>query len=180
MERIQNESTALSSMGLNIDLILNGECLEFDPAKKIDRKKSYTELEPVVQVIDMYTKDLRQSYMTIEQLEQELAEAKGALDEVTKAATKSAQQVRQVLAGERKFGDAERRLAELMASVEQLRKSHEEDGATIEKLQQQVKDAQELADTVPAMAEDVQYVLDALERSLADHGMSLDDILQEE
>ena len=156
MERIQNESTALSSMGLNIDLILNGECLEFDPAKKIDRKKSYTELEPVVQVIDMYTKDLRQCYMTIEQMEQELA------------------------AGERKFGDAERRLAELMASVEQLRKSHEEDGATIEKLQQQVKDAQELADTVPAMAEDVQYVLDALERSLADHGMSLDDILQEE
>ena len=84
-----------------------------------------------------------------------------------------------VLAGEKKFGEAENRLAELMASVEQLRQSHADDGALIANLRQQIKDAQELADTVPALASDVQFVLDALEKSLADAGLDIDDILKD-
>ena len=36
MKRIQNETTALNSMGLTIDLVRKGECLEFDAEKKID------------------------------------------------------------------------------------------------------------------------------------------------
>ena len=119
MERIQNDATALSSQGLTIELIKRGECLEFDAEKKINRKNKYTLLAPVEKVIDMYTKDLQAAYLTIEQLETELKESQNALDEVTEAATKSAHQVKQVLAGERKFGEAETKLAELMASVEQ-------------------------------------------------------------
>lgn len=178
MERIQNETTALSGMGLTIDLIKQGECLEFDEEKKINaRKNKYTLLEPVTKVIDLYTKDLQQAYLVIEQLENELADSKKALDEVTEAATRSAQQVKQVLAGERKFTDAETKLAELMASVEQLRQSHADDGALIAQLRQQISDAQKLAETVPALAEDVQYVLDALEKSLAESGISIDELL---
>lgn len=177
MERIQNEATALSQMGLSVDLIKQGECLEFDEEKKINRKNKYTLLEPVAKVIDMYTKDLQQAYLTIEALEAEAAEAKKSLDEVTAAAKKSAEQVRAVLAGERKFGEAENKLAELMASVEQLRQSHADDGALIAQLRQQITDAQRLAETVPALAQDVQYVLDALEKSLAEAGLNIDDIL---
>ena len=136
-------------------------------------------LEPVGKVIDLYTKDLQAAYNTIEQLEAELADSKKALDEVTEAARTSAQQVKMVLAGEKKFGEAENRLAELMASVEQLRQSHADDGALIANLRQQIKDAQELADTVPALASDVQFVLDALEKSLADAGLDIDDILKD-
>lgn len=179
MERIQNETTALNSMGLTIDLVRKGECLEFDAEKKINRKKQYTLLEPVGKVIDLYTKDLQAAYNMIEQLEAELADSKKALDEVTEAARTSAQQVKMVLAGEKKFGEAENRLAELMASVEQLRQSHADDGALIANLRQQIKDAQELADTVPALASDVQFVLDALEKSLADAGLDIDDILKD-
>lgn len=179
MERIQNDSTALSQMGLSVDLIKQGECLEFDAEKKINRKQQYTLLEPVTKVIDMYTKDLQNAYIIIENMENELAEKDKALAEVTDAAKKSAAQVRQVLAGERKFNDAETQLAELMASVEQLRQSHADDGAIIAQLKQQIADAQQLADSVPSLAQDVQFVLDALERALADAGLNLDDILDE-
>lgn len=179
MERIQDDTTALSVMGLTVDLIKQGECLEFDEEKKINRKQKYTLLEPVSKVIDMYTKDLQQAYLVIEQLEAELKDNQKALDEVTEAATKSAQQVKQVLAGEKKFGDAETKLAELMASVEMLRQSHADDGALIAQLRQQITDAQKLAEEVPALAEDVQFVLDALEKSLEEAGISLDDILDE-
>lgn len=177
MERISNDATALSQMGLSVDLIKQGECLEFDEEKKINRKNKYTLLEPVAKVIDMYTKDLQQAYLTIEALEAELADSQKSLDEVTEAAKKSADQVRAVLAGERKFGEAESRLAELMASVEQLRQSHADDGALIAQLRQQIADAQQLAATVPELANDVQYVLDSLEKSLAEAGLSIDDIL---
>lgn len=178
MERIQSDTTALSSMGLTVDLIKQGECLEFDEEKKPNtRKNKYTLLEPVAKVIDMYTKDLQAAYLMIEQLEGELKDSQKALDEVTAAATKSAQQVRQVLAGEKKFGDAETKLAELMASVEQLRQSHADDGALIAKLKQQIEDARQLADSVPALAQDVQFVLDALEKAMAESGISLDEIL---
>lgn len=177
MERIQSDATALSSMGLTVDLIMQGECLEFDEEKKINRKNKYTLLEPVGKVIDMYTKDLQAAYAVIEQLEAELKESQKALDEVTEAATRSAAQVKQVLAGERKFSEAETRLAELMASVEQLRQSHADDGALIAQLRQQIVDAQNIAQTVPELAEDVQYVLDALEKALKDYGVDLDDIL---
>lgn len=177
MERIQNDATALSSQGLTIELIKRGECLEFDAEKKINRKNKYTLLAPVEKVIDMYTKDLQAAYLTIEQLETELKESQNALDEVTEAATKSAQQVKQVLAGERKFGEAETKLAELMASVEQLRQSHADDGALIAQLRQQIAEAQSLADTVPVLAQDVQFVLDALEKSLADAGIDINDII---
>lgn len=177
MERIQNDTTALSQMGLTIDLIKSGERLEFDEAKKINRKEKYTLLEPVTQVIELYTKDLQAAYLLIEQMEEELAESKKALDEVTAAATKSAQQVKQVLAGEKRFGDAERKLAELMASVEKLRQSHADDGALIAQLRQQIADAQTVAETVPELAQDVQFVLDALEKSLADSGIDLSDLL---
>ena len=154
MERIQNESTALASQGLTIDLIKQGECLEFDEEKKPNaRRNKYTLLDPVVKVIEMYTKDLQAAYLTVEQLEAELADTQKALNEVTEAATKSAAQVKQVLAGERKFNEAETKLAELMASVEQLRQSHAEDGALIAQLRQQIMDAQNIADTVPALAE---------------------------
>lgn len=177
MERINDDMTALSAMGLTIDLVKQGECLEFDAEKKLNKRKQYTLLEPVAKVIDMYTKDLQAAYMMIEQLESELEENQRALEEVTAAATKSAEQVRQVLAGEKKFGDAETRLAELMASVEQLKQSHEDDGELIAQLKQQIQEAQQLADSVPELAEDVQYVLGALEISLKEAGLNLDDIL---
>ncbi len=179
MERIQNEATALATQGLTVDLIKQGECLEFDPEKKIDKRQKYTLLEPVTKIIEMYTKDLQQAYLTIEQMEAELAETQKSLDEVTEAARQSAQQVKQVLAGERKFGEAETKLAELMASVEQLRQSHADDGALIAQLRQQITDAQQLAETVPALAQDVQFVLDALENSLAEAGLNIDDILND-
>lgn len=178
MERIQNDATALSTMGLTIDLIKQGECLEFDPETKVNaRKNKYTLLEPVTKVIDLYTKDLQAAYMTIEQLEGELKESQSALDEVTKAATRSAEQVKQVLAGEKRFDAAETKLAELMASVEQLRQSHADDGALIAQLKQQIADAQKMADTVPELAQDVQYILTALEKALTESGISLEDIL---
>lgn len=179
MERISNDATALSQMGLSVDLIKQGECLEFDEEKKINRKQKYTLLEPVAKVIDMYTKDLQQAYLTIEALEAELKDSQKSLDEVTEAARKSAAQVKAVLAGEQKFGQAETRLAELMASVEQLRQSHADDGALIAQLRQQITEAQQLAATVPELAGDVQFVLDALEKSLAEAGLSIDDILAE-
>lgn len=178
MERIKNEQTALSTMGLNLDLIMQGECLEFDEEKKFKRGERYTKLDLVTPVIDLYSKDLRQAYATIEEMEGEIAEMKATLDQVTAAAQKSAQQVKQVLSGERKFTEAETKLAELMASVEQLRQSHADDGALIAQLRQQIKDAQDLAATVPEMAQDVQYVLDGLERSLRERGLDLDAILQ--
>ena len=177
MERIQNDATALSSQGLTIELIKRGECLEFDAEKKINRKNKYTLLAPVEKVIDMYTKDLQAAYLTIEQLETELKESQNALDEVTEAATKSAQQVKQVLAGERKFGEAETKLAELMASVEQLRQSHAGDTALISQLKRQAEEAQELARTVPELAADVQFVLDALQNALAEEGLDVNEIL---
>lgn len=177
MERIQNEATALSSMGLTIDLIKGGECLEFDAETKINRKNKYTLLDPVAKVISMYTKDLQQAYLVIEQMEAELKDTQAALDEVTEAATRSAQQVKQVLAGERRFGDAEHKLAELMASVEQLRQSHADDGAVIAQLRQQIAEVQSIADSVPELAGDVQFVLDALEKSLADYGIDINDII---
>ncbi len=177
MERITDAMTALSAQGLTIDLIKTGEALEFEEEKKINRKNKYTLLEPVAKVIDMYTKDLQQAYLMIEALEAELADGKAALDELTEAATKSANQVKQVLAGQQKFNDAEGKLAELMASVEQLRQSHADDGALIAQLKQQITEAQNLADTVPELAKDVQFVLDALEQSLTEKGISLDEIL---
>ena len=178
MERIQSDATALSTMGLTVDLIKQGECLEFDEEKKPNaRKGKYTLLEPVAKVIDMYTKDLQAAYLTIEQLEAELADSQKSLDEVTAMAKQSAAQVRQVLAGERKFGEAETKLAELMASVEQLRQSHADDGALIAQLRQQIQDAQAVANQVPELAQDVQYVLDALEKSLENAGITLDEIL---
>lgn len=179
MERIQNDATALASQDLTIELIKQGECLEFEEEKKINRKNKYTLLEPVTKVIEMYTKDLQQAYLTIEQMEAELAETQKALDEVTEAAQKSAQQVRQVLAGEKRFGDAEHKLAELMASVEKLRQSHADDGALIAQLRQQITDAQNIAATVPELAQDVQFVLDGLQNSLKEAGLDLNDILGE-
>lgn len=177
MERIQNEDTKLSTMGLSIDLIKEGECLEFEADEKINKKLKYTQLAPVTKVIDMYTKDLQAAYLMIETLEAELKDSQKALDEVTEAATKSAQQVKQVLAGEKKFGEAETKLAELMASVEQLRQSHADDGALIAQLRQQIVDAQNIANEVPALAQDVQDVLMALEKSLTESGIDINEIL---
>ena len=82
-----------------------------------------------------------------------------------------------MLAGERRFGDAEHKLAELMASVEQLRQSHADDGAVIAQLRQQIAEVQSIADSVPELAGDVQFVLDALEKSLADYGIDINDII---
>lgn len=180
MERITDEMTALASQRLTIDLIKQGECLEFEAEKKINKKADYTLLAPVTAIIGMYTKDLQQAYLTIEQLEDEITDMKKAMEDVTEAAKKSADQVKQVLAGEKRFGEAETKLAELMASVEQLRQSHADDGALIANLRQQIADAQALADEVPALAQDVQMVLDALEVSLKEAGLDLDDILGEE
>ena len=177
MGRIQDETTALASQGLTIDLIKQGECLEFDAATKINKKEKYVQFNLVTQVIDLYTKDLQAAYVTIEQLEAELAESQRALNEVTEAAKKSAQQVRQVLAGEKKIGDAEKKLAELMASVEQLRQSHADDGALIAQLRQQIQDAQAMAENIPELQQDVQFVLEALEKQLTDAGLSIEDIL---
>lgn len=177
MERIQNEATALNSIDLTIELIKQGECLEFDEEKKINRKNKYTLLEPVTKVINMYTKDLQQAYLVIEQLEAELADTKKAFNEVTEMANRSAKQVRQVLEGEKRFTDAESKLAELMASVEQLRQSHADDGALIAQLKQQISEAQELANTVPELAQDVQFVLDAVESSLKSYGIDLDELI---
>lgn len=177
MERIQDEMTALASQGLSIELIKQGECLEFDAETKINKKNKYTLLEPVAKVIEMYTKDLQAAYVTIEQLETELAESQTALDNVTQAANKSAQQVKQILAGEKKFGDAEKKLAELMANVEQLRQSHAEDGALIAQLQQKIQDAQANEDSINELTKDVQFVLNALETSMKNAGINLDDIL---
>lgn len=177
MERIQNDATQLNTMGLSVDLIKQGECLEFEAEAKIKKNLKYTQLEPVSKVIEMYTKDLQAAYLTIEQLEAELKDSQKALDEVTEAATKSAQQVKQVLAGEKKFSDAETKLAELMASVEQLRQSHADDGALIAQLRQQIVDAQNIAKEVPILAQDVQDVLMALEKSLAESGIDINEIL---
>lgn len=177
MERIQNDATQLSTMGLSVDLIKQGECLEFEAEPKIKKNVKYTQLDPVTKVINMYTKDLQAAYLTIEQLEAELADSQKALDEVTEAATKSAQQVKQVLAGEKKFNDAETKLAELMASVEQLRQSHADDGALIAQLKQQIMDAQKIAKEVPVLAQDVQDVLTALEKSLTESGIDINEIL---
>lgn len=177
MERISNDSTMLATQNLTIELIKQGECLEFDAEKKLNKRSQYTLLEPVMKVIEMYTKDLQTAYLTIEEMEQELAENQKALEEVTAAATKSAEQVRKVLAGERRFGDAETKLAELMASVEELKRSHEDDGETIAKLKEQIQEAQALAESVPELAEDVQYVLDAVQKSVLDAGLDLDEIL---
>ena len=178
MERINDDMTALASMGLTVDLIRQGECLEFDEEKKINRKVKYTQLDMVAKVIDLYTKDLQQAYNIIEQMEGEIADTKKALDEVIAGAKKSAEQVRAVLAGQAKFGDAETKLAELMANVEKLRQSHAEDGALIAQLRQQIKDAQELAAMVPDLREDVQFVLDTLEKALAENGIDINDILE--
>lgn len=177
MERIQNDATQLSTMGLSVDLIKQGECLEFEAEPKTKKNVKYTQLDPVTKVINMYTKDLQAAYLTIEQLEAELADSQKALDEVTEAATKSAQQVKQVLAGEKKFNDAETKLAELMASVEQLRQSHADDGALIAQLKQQIMDAQKIAKEVPVLAQDVQDVLTALEKSLTESGIDINEIL---
>lgn len=177
MERIQNETTALNSIGLTVDLIKQGEVLEFDAEKKIDKKKEYVELSLISPVMELVTKDLQAAYLTIEQLEAELADSQKALDEVTEAANRSAAQVKQVLAGEKKFRDADAKLAELMASVEQLRQSHADDGALIAQLRQQIMDAQKLAESVPELTADVQFVLDALEQSLKNAGITLDEIL---
>lgn len=179
MQRITDDMTALASQNLTIELVLQGECLEFDPEKKIDKKQKYTLLDPVTKIIDMYTKDLQQAYTVIGQLEDELADSKKALDEVTVAAKKSADQVRAVLAGQAKFGDAEARLSELMASVEELRESNNNNNQLIAKLRQQVKDAQDMAALMPELKEDVQFVLDTLEEALAKSGISIDDILEE-
>lgn len=178
MERINDDMTALASMGLTVDLVRQGECLEFDEEKKINKKLKYTQLDLVAKVIDLYTKDLQQAYNIIEELEGELADSKTALDEVTAAAKKSADQVRAVLAGQAKFGDAETKLAELMANVEKLRQSHAEDGAIIAQLRQQVKEAQEYAELIPDLKDDVQFVLDTLEKALADNGLNIEDIIE--
>lgn len=178
MERIQEESTALHAMGLTTELVKQGECLEFEPEKKLNKRVKYTQLEPVTKVIDLYTKDLQAAYLTIEDLERELAENQKALEEVTAAAKQSADQVRKVIAGEKKFGEAETKLAELMASVEQLKQSHEDDGALIAQLKEQIVEAQELAEKVPEMAEDVQFVLDALQQALVNEGMDLREIMK--
>lgn len=177
MDKIQNDMTALSAMGLTVDLVKQGECLEFEPEKKIKRGNKYTLLDPVVKVIDMYTKDLQAAYLAIEQLESELAENQKALEEVTAAATKSAEQVRKVLAGEKQFSEAETKLAELMAKVEQLKQSHADDDKLIAELKQQIQEAQELANDVPELRDDVQYVLDAMQKSLQDAGLDLNEIL---
>ena len=177
MERITDEMTALSGMKLTIDLIKNGECLEFDPEKKIDKRKSYTLLDPVTKIIGLYTKDLQQAYQTIEQLEAELAESKKTVEQVSAAAKKSAEQVKQVLLGEKKFGEAEQKLAELMASVEELRQSHADDGALIANLKQQIEDVQSIADEVPVLKDDVQFVLNALQKSLEEAGIDPEELL---
>lgn len=180
MQRITDDMTALAeNQNLTIEMILKGEGMEFDPEKKIDRKQKYTLLDPVTKIIDMYTKDLQQAYTVIQQLEDELEDSRKALDEVTVAAKKSADQVRAVLAGQAKFSDAEARLSALMASVEELRDHHNEDTALIAKLRQQIKDAQEMAALIPDLKEDVQFVLDTLEEALVKCGLSIDDILEE-
>lgn len=177
MERIQNDMTALSSQGLTIELVQQGEYLELPEEKKTNKKFTYTRLDVATKIVSMYSKDLQAAYLMIEQLEEELSENQKALEEVTAAATKSAEQVRKVLAGEQQFGAAEKKLAELMANVEQLRQSHADDGALIAQLRQQIQEAQALADSVPELANDVQYVLDAVEKSLIDAGYDLNDIL---
>ncbi len=179
MERIKDEMTALSSQNLTIDRIKVGECLEFDKAAKINRKEEYVQLNIAQKIVELYAKDLQSAYLAIEQLEAEIEDSRKALDEVTEAANKSASQVKQVLAGQQRFGESEKKLAELMASVEQLRQSHADDGALIAQLKQQIADAQQIAATVPELAQDVQDVLDALEISLRNAGIDPNELLDE-
>lgn len=177
LESIQDENTALLAQHITVELARQGEALEFDPAPKIDRKKQYVQLEIATTIVEMYAKDLQQAYNTIARLEEDLKVNQKALEEVTKAAKRSAQQVKKVLAGEQKFSKAETKLAELAASVEELRQSHAGDTALISQLKRQAEEAQELARTVPELAADVQFVLDALQNALAEEGLDVNEIL---
>lgn len=177
LESIQDENTALLAQHITVELARQGEALEFDPAPKIDRKKQYVQLEIATTIVEMYAKDLQQAYNTIARLEEDLKVNQKALEEVTEAAKRSAQQVKKVLAGEQKFSKAETKLAELAASVEELRQSHAGDTALISQLKQQAEEAQELARTVPELAADVQFVLDALQNALAEEGLDVNEIL---
>ena len=177
LESIQDENTALLAQHITVELARQGEALEFDPAPKIDRKKQYVQLEIATTIVEMYAKDLQQAYNTIAQLEENLKVNQKALEEVTEAAKRSAQQVKKVLAGEQKFSKAETKLAELAASVEELRQSHAGDTALISQLKRQAEEAQELARTVPELAADVQFVLDALQNALAEEGLDVNEIL---
>lgn len=177
LESIQDENTALLAQHITVELARQGEALEFDPAPKIDRKKQYVQLEIATTIVEMYAKDLQQAYNTIARLEENLKVNQKALEEVTEAAKRSAQQVKKVLAGEQKFSKAETKLAELAASVEELRQSHAGDTALISQLKRQAEEAQELARTVPELAADVQFVLDALQNALAEEGLDVNEIL---
>lgn len=177
LESIQDENTALLAQHITVELARQGEALEFDPAPKIDRKKQYVQLEIATTIVEMYAKDLQQAYNTIARLEEDLKINQKALEEVTEAAKRSAQQVKKVLAGEQKFSKAETKLAELAASVEELRQSHAGDTALISQLKRQAEEAQELARTVPELAADVQFVLDALQNALAEEGLDVNEIL---
>lgn len=177
LESIQDENTALLAQHITVELARQGEALEFDPAPKIDRKKQYVQLEIATTIVEMYAKDLQQAYNTIARLEEDLKVNQKALEEVTEAAKRSAQQVKKVLAGEQKFSKAETKLAELAASVEELRQSHAGDTALISQLKRQAEEAQELARTVPELAADVQFVLDALQNALAEEGLDVNEIL---
>ena len=177
MERINNENTSLGTIGLTVDMIKQGEVLEFDPEKKLNRRGEYVSLDQVSRAIGLYAKDLLQAYTVIEEMEAEMAEIKENLDEVTKAAQTSAAQVKQVLAGEKRFTESETKLAEMAASLEKLKQSNEDDKAYIAELQSQMKEFQDMADQVPELAQDVQIILDALEASIKEAGLSIDDIL---
>lgn len=177
LESIQDENTALLAQHITVELARQGEALEFDPAPKIDRKKQYVQLEIATTIVEMYAKDLQQAYNTIARLEENLKVNQKALEEVTEAAKRSAQQVKKVLAGEQKFSKAETKLAELAASVEELRQSHAGDTALISQLKRQAEEAQELARTVPELAADVQFVLDALQNALTEEGLDVNEIL---
>lgn len=177
LESIKDEDTALIAQHITIELARRGECLEFDPEKKIDRKKNYVQQEIATLILEMYAKDLQRAYNIIAQLEEEAASTKKALEEVTAAAKRSAQQVKKVLAGERKFSEAETKLAELAANVEELRQSHAGDASLIAQLKLQAEEARELAKTVPELAADVQYVLNALQNALTEEGLDIDEIL---
>ena len=177
MERINNENTSLATIGLTIDLIKQGEVLEFDPEKKVNRRGSYVSLDQVTKAIGLYAKDLLNAYTVIESMEGEIQELNENFNEVAKEAESSASQVRQVLEGQRAFTDSETKLAEMAAQVASLKdhlKKAEKEAASLEAKMEEYK---ETADQVPELAQDVQVVLDALQASIREAGLSLDDIL---
>lgn len=177
MNQITADITSLNEFGLTPELILQGERAEFDPeAKPNPKKATYVRYDFATKLVGAYADDLLQAYQKINELEMQITNLQDEVGKATETANKAAGQVKDMLKGDQEFADAEKLLAKFEQQLEQLAQDKELDKSTIQELQKEVEELDNLRKTVPQLEQDVNTVLANLKSYFDEEGIELPDV----